>query len=119
MSEKVFFEYDDVKVTNARFVSGGQTYAMSNITSVKTTEKKPSRLGGVFFLIVGALVAVNNAWMGVLVMAAAAYFLYQQKTIYHVILATSGGETSALTTNQPEYLKKVIGALNEAIIHRG
>lgn len=119
MEEKVFFEYDDVKVTNARFVSGGQTYAMSNITSVKSTEKKPSRLGGIAVLLLGGAIGVNNAPVGIMIAAAAGYFLYQQKTIYHVILATSGGETSALTTYQPEYLRKVIGALNEAIIHRG
>ena len=119
MDEKVFFEYDDVKVNNARFVSGGQTYAMSNITSVKSTEKKPSRLGGILVLLVGGFIGVNNALIGLLIAAAAGFYLYKQKTTYHVILATSGGETSALTTYQLEYLQRVIGALNEAIIHRG
>ena len=44
MEEKTFFEYEDVKVTNTRFITGGQTFAMSNITSVKAFEKKPERL---------------------------------------------------------------------------
>jgi hypothetical protein len=32
--EKTFFQYEDVAVTNSRFMVGGQTFAMSNITSV-------------------------------------------------------------------------------------
>ena len=35
MNEKTFFEYDGVKVTNARFIVDGQTFAMSNVTSGK------------------------------------------------------------------------------------
>jgi hypothetical protein len=46
MEECTFFEYEDVKVTNARFISGGQTFAMNNVTSVKPYEKKPSRTCG-------------------------------------------------------------------------
>ena len=46
MEEKTFF--DDVKVTNSRFISGSQTYAMSNITSAKAYEKKPNRLFGTY-----------------------------------------------------------------------
>lgn len=119
MDEKVFFEYGDVKVTNARFISGHQTYAMSNITSVKTFEQKPSRLLGIAALLIGVIVATSNAVIGLVIIAAAAYFLYQQKTIYHIMLSTSGGESSALKTFQLNYLNKVSGALNEAIVHRG
>lgn len=120
MEEKTFFEYDDVKVTNARFISGSQTYAMSNVTSVKTFEERPQRLAGVLVLLVGIVMASGTATVfGLLVAAAAGYFLYQQKTTYHVMLATSAGETSALKTYQKEYLEKVVSAINEAIVHRG
>lgn len=119
MDEKTFFEYDDVKVTNARFISGSQTYAMSNVTSVKAFEEKPSRIGGIIVLIIGLAIAANSPVPGIVIAAAAGYYLYQQKTMYHVMLATAGGETSALKTNQKEYLGKVVAALNEAIVHRG
>jgi hypothetical protein len=42
-----------------------------------------------------------------------------QKTVFHVLLATSAGETKALKTYQREYLDQVIGALNNAIVYRG
>lgn len=51
MEEKTFFEYENVKVTNARFATGGQTYAMNNVISVKTHKQTPSRLVGVLDLM--------------------------------------------------------------------
>ena len=119
MDEKTFFEYEDVKVTNARFISGSQTYAMSNVTSVKAYEKKPNRIGGIVVLVLGLAIAAGEPAVGLAIVAAAAIYLYMQKTVYHVMLATSGGETSALKTYQRNYLDKVVSALNQAIVHRG
>jgi hypothetical protein len=120
MDERTFFEYEDVKVTNARFVSGGQTYAMQNVTSVKPFEQKPSRFGGALILLVGlALMTSDNIVLGLLIAAGAAFYLYQQKTIFHVLPATSAGETTALRTYQRDYLGKVIAALNNVIVSRG
>ncbi len=119
MTEQIFFEYDDVKVTSSRFISGGQTYAMSNITSVKPYEKKPSRFMGIVVLLVGLVMAMNSLSFGIVVGIGAAAYLYFQKTIYHVLLSTSAGETKALVTYQRDYLDKVIAALNDAIVARG
>lgn len=120
MEESVFFEYEDVKVTNARFINGGQTFAMNNVTSVKPYEKKPSRLGGIVILGIGLIImASSNLIFGFLIAAAAALYLSQQKTVYHILLATSAGETTALVTYQRDYLNQVIAALNSAIVHRG
>ena len=120
MEEHTFFEYEDVKVTNARFISGGQTYVMSNVTSVKPYEEKPSRLVGVVILIVGLLMMLGGGLLvGFVIAAAAAFYLLQQKTVFHLVLATSAGETKALVTYQREYLNNVISALNQAIVYRG
>lgn len=119
MEEKTFFEYEDVKVTNSRFITGSATYAMSNVTSVKAFEQKPQRFWGVIAAIIGLLVATQAHIVGLLIAGGATYYLYKQRTLYHVMLATAGGETSALKTDQREYLNKVVAALNEAIIHRG
>ncbi|QJD91778.1 hypothetical protein HH213_17800 [Duganella dendranthematis] len=120
MDERIFFEYGDVKVTNSRFINGGQTYAMNNVTSVKPYEKKPSRTAGVIVLLIGIIIMVNSSLaVGLIISAVAAYYLYQQKTIYHILLSTSAGETTALVTYQRHYLNDVIAALNNAIIHRG
>jgi len=119
MDEKQFFSYEDVKVTNARFVNGNQTYAMSNITSVKSFVQKPSRLGGIIVLVMGLAIVMNTPIVGLAIAGSAAVYLFQQKTKYHIMLATASGEVSALTTHQSDYLQKVVAALNEAIVYRG
>lgn len=120
MEERTFFEHDGVKVTNARFINGGQTFAMNNVTSVKPYEKKPSRIGGILILGIGLIIMASASVItGLLIAAAAGFYLYQQKTVYHILLATSAGESTALVTYQREYLSHVIAALNDAIVHRG
>ena len=119
MQEQTFFEHEDVKVTNARFVSGGQTYAMSNITSIKPMEQKPSRFGGVVVLLIGLIALTASFSVGAIIVAAAAFYLYSQKTVFHILLSTSAGETKALMTYQRNYLNQVVSALNEAIVYRG
>jgi len=119
MEEQVFFEREGVKVTNARFVVGMQTFAMSNITSVNPATEPPSRFTLILVLIVGVLFAFAVPWFGAFVVAMCALFLYLQKTKYHVMLHTAGGETKALTTEELEYFNHVVGALNQAIVHRG
>jgi hypothetical protein len=86
---------------------------------VKAFEESPKRLGGILILVIGLAIALNSQAVGLLIAGAAAIYLYQQKTTYHVMLATAAGETSALKTYQKDYLTKVVSALNEAIVHRG
>lgn len=119
MEEKTFFEYEGVKVTSARFVVDGQTFAMSNVTSVNPLAEPPKRIWLVILLIVGLAALTANPFFGVPIVLISGYLLYKQKTIYHVMLKTAGGETKALTTHQREYLDKVVASLNDAIVHRG
>ncbi len=53
------------------------------------------------------------------VLAAGAFWLWKQKVMYHVVLNTSGGEMKALSSYQEGYVRKVVKALNDAIVHRG
>lgn len=120
MEEKTFFEYEGVKVTNARFVVDGQTFAMGNVTSVKPVEVRPSRAGPLLLGIVGALFLLGASYIiAVVLLTLAAAWWHGQKTMFHIMLRTSGGETKALSTNQRNYLEQVTQALNEAIVHRG
>lgn len=92
---------------------------MSNVTSVKSLEQKPKRFWALVTLIIGLMIAINTPVVGIAIAAICGLYIYKQKTIYHVMLATSGGEVSALKTDQRQYLEKVVSALNEAIVHRG
>lgn len=119
MQETTFFEYEGVRITNSRFIVDGQTFAMNNITSVKPMEEKPKRLLPALLIIFGILPAVNGAYGALLLSLIGTGWWAMQKTVYHVMLHTAGGETSALKTHQQEYLQKVVTALNNAIVHRG
>jgi hypothetical protein len=119
MEEQTFFEYENVKITNARFIVDGQTFAMSNVTSVAPLKQPPKRFWLALLLVIGIASLLSNPFFGIPIIAIAAYMLYKQKTMYHVMLRTSGGETKALSTDQKVYLNKVVEALNNAIVHRG
>jgi len=119
VEEKTFFEYDDVKVTNTRFITGSQTFAMSNVTSVKTQVDKPSKLWPLLGIVIGLAIASGAPPIGIGVVLVCVAILFLRKPLYHVMVTTSGTETSALKTKQREYLERVVGALNEAIVHRG
>lgn len=119
MDEKTFFEYEGVRVTNTRFIVDGQTFAMNNITSVKPLEQKPNRLLPGLLIAIGVLSALNGAYGGLVLSLIGGVWWTMQKTVYHVMLHTAGGETSALKTFQREYLQKVVTALNNAIVYRG
>lgn len=121
MEEKTFFQHDGVHVTNSRFVVDGQTYAMSNITSVKAWVNKPSRLIPILLIVFGVLPIIggSKAYGALILAVAGVIWFLLQKTYYHVQLHTAGGETNALKSKQKEYVEKVVGAINEAIIHRG
>jgi hypothetical protein len=119
VDETTFFENDGVRVTNTRFIVDGQTFAMNNITSVKPLEEKPKRIWPALLIIIGILAALNGSTKMLFVALVGAAWWALQKTAYHVMLHTSGGETSALKTYQKEYLQSVVTALNNAIVHRG
>lgn len=119
MDEKTFFQQGSVKVTNARFINSGQTYAMSNVTSVKAFTEKPSRTGGYVIALIALLMSGIAPVVGLPVLVLTLLYLYKQKSKYHVMLSTSGGESSAFTTYHKEYVEDVVEAVNNAIVHRG
>jgi len=120
VEEKTFFENGDVKVTNARFITGEQTYAMSNVTSVKTRTEPASRVVGYLFVLIGIVCFIATNWIaGLICIAIGAAIIMTAQATYHVMLSTAGGETSALKTKQIDYINKVVTALNDAIVHRG
>jgi hypothetical protein len=123
MSEQIFFNQGNVKVTNARFIVNSQTYAMSGVTSVKTGFAPPNRNGAFGAIIVGVLIALGGdgatKLFGVLMAAAGIWYLTQLKNTHSVYLSSASGEVQALSDTDETYIGNVVEALNEALIHRG
>ncbi len=123
MAEQTFFSQGDISVTNARVMIGAQTYAMSGITSVRSIKEDPSRKGPIILGIVGLLPLfsgeIGGIILGLVLIGAAIAWFISKKPTYHVGLVTASGEAKALGSTDPEYIRKIVNAINEAIIARG
>lgn len=123
MEESVFFEQGGVKVTNARFVVRGQTYAMNGVTSVKSSTTPPDRKGPLILIGIGlvVLLAADGAGklLGLILAGAGGWLFMRQKDTHAVFLSSASGEVQALVDQDANYIGGVIAALNDALVHRG
>ena len=55
MAEQTFFSSENVTVTQARFIVGGQTYAMQGVTSVRRSLVQPSKLWPIITVLLGVI----------------------------------------------------------------
>jgi len=132
-TEKVFFDAHGIKVTNARFIVNKQTYAMASVNSVKVgfTDLTPPKTGSIILSVLGGLVLLSAfgnlrqhmqmAFGGAVMLGIGIMWFrsIKPKFEYKLILTTSSGETTALTSNSEADIRVVEAALNNSIIHRG
>jgi len=125
--EKVFLDEPGVKVTNARAIINGTTYALANVTSVKTFVEEPNPraliYGAITFVSGGLLLLGHITEPGLVIMAVGAvvlavyFFLLKPK--YWVRIGTAGAETNAIGYKSAADAKRIVDAMNDAIVHRG
>jgi hypothetical protein len=131
--EKTFFQARGICVTKTRFIVFNQTFAMANITSVRTMTVPPERLGPGLVCIVGILICIGGiarlfsfSWslmaacvVGLLIIAASIFWMLKQKPTYRIVLSTAGGDTKACQDEDGAFIMRMMEALNNAIISRG
>ena len=126
--EKIFLDEGGIKVTNARFIVPAQTYALSGVTSVKSLREDPSKKWPIILLVIGAIImlagfenkdGMGGIFVGILIIAGGAFWLYSIKPNFFVVLNSSSGEARSLESKDSGFISRVISALNDAIIHRG
>lgn len=124
MEEKIFFNEGGVTVSNSRFIVGGQTYAMSEITSIKSVKVDPSKTGP-FILIFTSIAVANKAresnihtlpiiLLFYLPLVIGLVWLFRLKPKYKIIWNISSGRVLAFARKDEEYIKNVVTALNDA-----
>lgn len=121
MEEKIFFDAGNISVSNNRFIVDGQTYAMGNVTSVKTGVEEAKKGTGILIGLIGLFVlfvAKPFLW-GLVILMFATLALIGARNRYSVVLSTSSGENQALTSDNKTNIEMVVSALNEAIVSRG
>lgn len=123
MSEHVYFNADGVSVSNARFVVRGTTYPIQSITSVGSLEQKPFPLPAIVLLLIGFgfLLGGHPSWLllGPVLIGLGIVWIVKKKKLYSVVLHTASGEVTALQSPDPQQVRSVVEALNQAIVARG
>jgi LPXTG-motif cell wall-anchored protein len=136
----VRFELEQVSAfAGIRIMVPGQTYALANITSVRTTTVDPKIGGSVLTIVLGALVTLG-ALVGLLagegdrytlqgqgllqlgglaLISGGILVLVRKKRFYAVVLGTAGSEVQSWTSRDRDFISRVVAALNEAIVARG
>jgi len=121
MIERTFFVSGGVLVTNVSFKIPARSYPMSGITSVKGSRKDPSPAGPILLAVLGVF-AILAGKLGVLLtiacIAGAVAWWMKQKPVFSVIISGASGQETALSSADGSFITSVIGAVNDAILHR-
>jgi hypothetical protein len=120
--EHTFLAEGNVYVTNARLISGAQTYAVAGITSVRVTIEGAKVGFPIFLLIIGLLLlvgaSVETTVGGLLLIALAILILRSQSPTHNLVLTTAAGEVRAIASKDREFIHRVHAALSNAIVSR-
>lgn len=93
---------------------------MANITSVRALARSPSYAGPVICGILWAVFLLARVWVfGVLLFGATIVWATNLKSQYTVLVGTAGGEHAALISPDIKYVRRIVQAINDAIIARG
>ena len=132
--EIVYYEDAQVKVTNARAILGSKTYALANITSVGLYKDNPSNILPILMIVGGGLLLIPGIFMAAvgdiesgipcavisfLLIAIGIGVMVTSKPSYIFRIGSASGEADALKSRNLEYMQRIVGAVNEAIVRRG
>lgn len=122
IKEKFFLDLGNVSVSNSYFIVNEEKYSINRILSVKIGDNKWSYLPSTFMIIFSILFLATGisifVIIGLGIFLAAIISFSKVKFEYFIILNTEFGEEIALYNNNKTYIKKIIDALNEAIISK-
>lgn len=116
--ERVFFQDTFVTITQSRYIARGKTYAMRNISSVAIFKIPADNTPEIIIVVCGVLLLAAYG-LGILLIILGIYLIRKKKPSYAVRINTNAGETNSLISPNLAYIKKIVNAINEAIIQRG
>jgi hypothetical protein len=120
--DREFFNSNDVSVSLTRFVVAGQTYAMSNITSVNQCRIDPIRIVPILSGVIGLSCLFGGGiwtYFGIELIIGATCIWRLQLSEHVIILGGLSGQVSALRSTDRKFVENVVHALNDCIVARG
>ena len=121
--EKIFYQNNDVTVSQSRFVSGGKTYAIRNISSVKKCVVRKHIITPIFYIAVGIIFLVFSLDLffritgGICVIIGVIWF-FSGRHKFSVRINTNKGKEDSLISTDEELIAKIVYAVSEAIFYR-
>ena len=132
--ERQIYAEGPITVTDARIIIYGKTYALQNVTSVSMRVIAPEMGGAIGMSVIGVICGligmciIGNAdkpgggWLMMVIaagaIAAGIWFFVSAKDQYALHLATSSGETDAITSKSRMWIEQMVTAVNKAIVAR-
>jgi hypothetical protein len=132
--EQTFYEDGEVKVTNLRAIIGSKTYAISNVFSVSLSRKDPSGCLPLIVLFLGICAGIGSFYefynkdivdaivffiLGVVFIILSIRAMRSLKSTYFIQINSASGEINALGSQDEVYIRKIIDAINQAIVQKG
>lgn len=121
-TEKIFYQDNNVLVTQSRFIANNKTYAMRNISSVSNYRITKNSTGIYLLIFIGIIVLIaggNGILWGLLLIGVGITLIMTMKDDFSVQINSNSGESKALISKDQMYIQKIVDAINDAIIHRG
>ncbi len=118
--KKIFYQDPKVTVTQDKFVSDGETYAIKDISSVSNFEIVKSKNGPSMLMALGVILLVPSGMriLGGILVILGFVWLFSVKNEYAVRISRNADEINSLVSRDRDYIQKIVDALNEAIIFR-
>jgi len=122
-TERLFFDEQDVTITQNRFVAGKTTYAIDTISSVSKREITPNTgwswtmIGlGILILLLGVSIRIPIiAVLGAIMAGGGGFRLLLKKPGHAVVIQTGAGEIHTAITGDEFWVVRIVKALNDAI----
>ena len=125
--EKIFYQDDAVIVTQSRFISGGTTYAIRDISFVrkcKISKDIKDILTPIFYIVVGIIFLIFSLDLffrivgGICVIIGILWVsLVKQK--FSVRININKGKEDSFISKDEELIAKIVEAVNNAMVYRG
>lgn len=128
--EITYWEDSEATVTSTRAILNKVTYAMANITSVRSNRIEPDE-GLAVLAVLAILIGIIGLLCGIgyrsgiavaigFVVAALGFWVCQTlKPSFVVVVGAAGGETHALVGKEKKTIDDIVNAISQAIIDRG
>ena len=120
-TEKIFYQDQNVTITQSRYIALGKTYAMRNISSVSIYRVERSTLLPMTLFTIGLIMCFDTdvRLAGIILVLGSFVWMATMRSSYSVRISTNSGETNSLTSKNKQYVQEIVSALNDAIVYRG